>query len=524
MRFLDAFRRTVRCHGGETALVDDDGRTFTYAELDDRSTRLANALRTRLGGGRCAVLGGNSPAAIEAMVTGHKRGAATAQLPFRGEAEEFVRMCESVDATGFVFDDANRETAEEVLARRDFEAAVHVGDADVDAAGVESYETVLSDADPTLDEALPAGGECAIFFTSGTTSQPKAVPFDSEQLWYGAIQGVMEHGIDRTDAGIVATPWYHMVSSDAWIYPHFVAGATVVLHSEFDPAGLLEQIEEREATGLLAVPTQLNAVVDAQQSLERDTSSLEYVRTGGSVVSERLVERMSEHVTDRVYNTYGMTEAGPNLTFALPEDQRERPGTIGKEAHTYEIRVVEPAPITEHPDPGATVDAGEEGEIIARSPGCSDGYIDNPEAEAKSYFESGTPEDGASSGTWLRTRDVARIDEEGYLYIVDRVDNMFVSGGENVYPVEVEQALEAHSTVSEAYVFGVDDDHWGRVVNAVVVTEGNVTEEELDEFCRERTDLANYKRPRQYTIRTEDLPRTSTGKIKRGAIADQTSE
>ncbi|MDS0300685.1 AMP-binding protein [Halogeometricum sp. S1BR25-6] len=522
MRFFDAFRRTVRCHGGETALVAEDGRTFTYAELDDRSTRLANALTARLGDGRCAVLGGNSPAAIETMVTGHKRGAATAQLPFRGEAEEFVRMCESVDATGFVFDDDNRETAEEVLARRDFEAAIHVGDADVDAAGVESYEEVLAEAPPTLDGAPPADGECSIFFTSGTTSRPKAVPFDGEQLWYGAIQGVMEHGIDRTDAGIVATPWYHMVSSDAWIYPHFLAGATVVLHSDFDPAGLLEQVEKLEATGLLAVPTQLNAVVDAQQSLECDTSSLEYVRTGGSVVSERLVERMSEHVTDRVYNTYGMTEAGPNLTFSLPEDQHERPGTVGKEAHTYEIRVVEPVPVTEHPDPEATVDAGEEGEIIARSPGCSDGYIDNPEAEAKSYFED--PASG-EDGKWLRTRDVARIDEEGYLYIVDRVDNMFVSGGENVYPVEVEQALESHAAVSEAYVFGVDDDHWGRVVNAVVVTEGgSVTGEELDEFCRERTDLANYKRPREYTIRTEELPRTSTGKIKRGAITDQTSE
>jgi fatty-acyl-CoA synthase len=507
MKFLEAFDRTVRCYGAETAIVTDDGRSFTYDEFDDRSTRLSNALQDRLGDGRCAVLVLNGPAAVESMVAGHKRGSATVQLSFRGKAGELVRMAENADARGLVFDDANAETALEMLDRGDFETAIHAGERDLDASGVESYEEVLAGADGDLPDDLPAREECSVFYTSGTTSQPKAVPFDGEQMWLGAVQVVMEHGVDETDTALVTTPWYHMVTSDAWLYPHFLAGATVVLHSSFDPVEALELIEEHGTTGLLAVPTQLDALCEVQEGADAgyDTRSLEYIRTGGAIVTERLVERTREYLSENLYNTYGMTEAGPDLTFAHPSAQDEHPGTIGKEAFSWEIRVVEPAPVTEHPDPEATVDAGEQGEIIARGPGKSDGYIDNPAAQEKSFF-----------GDWLRTRDVAEVDEDGYLYIVDRVDNMFTSGGENIYPAEVEHALEGHEAVQEALVFGIDDERWGKRVTAVVVCgDDAVTEEELDEFCCDSDELANFKRPRAYAVRTDPLPRTDTGTVMR---------
>lgn len=509
MHFRDAFERTVRCHGSETAVIGDDGRELTYTDINQASTKLANALQNHLGNTACAVLSTNRPEVIETMLAGHKRGIATAQLPFRGEASELVRMCEAANVGGLIFDHSTVETARAMLEQGEFELAIHIGDTDVDQSIAKPYRDVLAEASSEIDPALPAGDRCSVFYTSGTTSVPKAVPFSSEQLWYGAIQGTMEHGIDKTDIGLMTTPWYHMVSSDAWIYPHLLAGATIIIQSDFDPTETLELIEEHGATGLLAVPTQLTAMNDVQEDAEFDTDSLKYIRTGGSVVSELLVERTSELLSENVYNTYGMTEAGPNLAFAHPEDQHERPGTIGKEAYTYELRVVEPAPISSNPDPEATVDAGEQGEIIARGPGKADGYIDNPEAEEKSFFDD-----------WLRTRDVARIDEEGYLYIVDRIDNMFQSGGENIYPVEVEHALTEHEAVTEAFVYGIDDEQWGNVVGAVVITDGDVSKEELDEFCRDETDLADYKRPRQYDLRpeTEPIPRTSTGKIKRGEI------
>ena len=505
MEYLDAFERTVRCHGSDTAIVTDDGREFTYREFDRRITRLSNALADRIGDERFAVLAANGPAAVEAMHAGHRRGAATVQLPFRGKPGELVTMAETADAAGLLFDDANAENALAMLERGDFETAVHAGERDVDRGDVESYEAVLSDAAETPVER--AGEECSVFYTSGTTSVPKAVLFDSADMWLGAVQGVMEHGIDETDTALVTTPWYHMVTSDAWLYPHFLAGATAVLHGSFDPDEALDLVEAHGVTGLLAVPTQIDSLNDAQAASPRDVSSLEYIRTGGSVVTEELVERTHDLLSDQLYNTYGLTEGGPNLSFAHPSAQADHPGTIGKEAHTWELRVVEAAPLDEHPDPEATVAPGEQGEVIGRSPGMSSDYIDNPEASETTYFDG-----------WLRTRDVARVDEDGYLYITGRVDNMFVSGGENVYPAEVERALESHDAVREAMVFGLDDDHWGKVVTAVVVTDGSVTEEDLEAFCTAHDSLANYKRPRRYAVTTDPLPRTDTGTVRREEV------
>lgn len=295
MRFLDSFRRTVRCHGDEAAIITDDGSRTSYREFDDRTTRLANVLDDRLGDAPVASLGINGPEMIESMITGHKRGTPTLQLPFRAKAGELVRMCEAVDAAGLIFDDAKTETARAVLERGEFDVAIHAGEKAIDIDSVLDYEAELDEADSELSTGLPADGDVSVFYTSGTTSLPKAVPFDSEQLWYGAIQGTMEHGIDHTDVGVMTTPWYHMVSSDAWLYPHFLAGASVVVQSDFDPTQTLELIEANEATGPLAVPTQLTAVNDVQADAGYETGSLTYIRTGGSVVSEKLIERTSEY-------------------------------------------------------------------------------------------------------------------------------------------------------------------------------------------------------------------------------------
>lgn len=510
MKYVDGFKRTVRVHGNETAIVTSDGDEFTYDEFDRRSTQLTNVLTERVGTAPCATLALNSPLAAESMIAGHKREVPTVQLPYRGKTAELTTMAESADAKALLFDDANVETALQMLDRGNFEFALHAGNADIDAAGVESYETMLDAAPDSKSADLPMGGMTNVFFTSGTTSQPKGVAFDGEQMWLGAYQGVMEHGINQTDIAIVTTPWYHMVTSDAWLFPHWLAGATTVLHACFDPEEVLELVEQHTASGLLAVPIQLEEINDAYERTESDTDSLRYIRTGGAIVSEKLIERTTEHLSEGFYNTYGMTEGGPNLTFAHPSVQTDHPGTIGKASFSWELRVVETAPITEHPDPEATVDAGERGEIIARGPGMPDGYLDNPEAAAKTFF-----------GEWLRTRDVACIDEDGYLCIVDRVDNMFTSGGENIYPAEVERAIESHSAVDEVLAFGLDDNYWGKKVTAIVVADGTVEADDIDLFCREHESLANYKRPREYALRTEPLPRTDTGTVERSRVIEE---
>lgn len=512
MNYRDAFDRTVRCHGSEIALINDKGYSLTYSQLDERATRLANALREQIGKQPCSFLGVNSLEAIEAMLAGHKRAGPTVQLPFRSKPRELIRKHDTVDSSALIVGSSHSDTAEKMINKTDFEEIIQVkGEDTIDLPDAECYEKVLANSDNTRLPQCSNDDLVSIFYTSGTTTQPKAVPFNGEQLWYGAIQGVMEHGLSKNDVGVMATPWYHMVSSATWLYPHMLAGSTVVPQANFNPVKSIELIENNKATGLLAVPTQLNDILQEVNGKDCNVESLSYVRTGGSVVSDDLIEETSEQLASEIYNTYGMTEAGPNIAFADPNDQLERPGTIGKEAYSYELRVVEPKPVTETPDPDATIDVGEKGEVIARGPGQADGYISNPKAEEKTFFRG-----------WLRTRDIARVDKDGFLYIVDRIDNMFQSGGENIYPAEVEAALENHKNIQETFVYGKDHERWGKVVCAVVVGSAEISEDEIDKFCRECTNLANYKRPREYEIRSvsESLPRTTTGKIKRNEIID----
>ncbi|ELY50905.1 class I adenylate-forming enzyme family protein [Natronolimnohabitans innermongolicus] len=509
MNFVDTFTRTVRRHGSDTAIVSDDGRSMTYEDLDDRTTRLANAIDERVPEQRVATLAINGPAAIETMIASQKRGIGNVQLPFRDSPGGLVAMLEPTDASLLVFDDANAEKALEVLDRTEIDVGIHAGERSIEHDAVEPYDVVLSDASTDAVETHP-DHEHGVFYTSGTTSTPKAVLFDQEQLWHGSTQVIMEMGIDETDTALVTTPWYHMVTCDAWILPHIQAGATLVVQSDFDPDEALQLVDEHDATGALAVPTQLHALADCQRENEYDIETLSYIRTGGSIVTEALVEKAAEHLTRGVYNTYGLTEGGPNLTFAHPWVQDEHTGSIGKESFVSEVRVVEAAEPDEDPDPNATVDPGESGEILVRGPGTCNGYMDRPEETDWLLVED----------EWVRTGDVAEVDEDGFLYITGRVDNMIVSGGENIYPEEVEEAIETHDGVDEAVVLGLEDEEWGHRVACVVCTEDDgLCEDDLDQFCKDHDELADFKRPREYVVVIEgSLPRTDTGTIERETV------
>ncbi|WP_226043092.1 AMP-binding protein [Natrinema sp. DC36] len=508
MNFIETFHRTVRRYSSDTAIIFDDGWSLTYRELDDRTTRLANALNDRAGDRRAATLAVNGPTAIEMMIASQKRGIGNVQLPFRDSLSGLRSMLEPTDTATLVFDDANAEKALDVLDHTDIEYGIHAGKTSIDRDDVESYDVVLSDA--SIGEVEPYQDyEHGVFYTSGTTSAPKAVLFDQEKLWHGSTQAIMEMGIEETDTALVTTPWYHMMTCDAWILPHIQAGATLVVQSDFDPDETLRLAADHDATGLLAVPTQLHALADRQAEAEYDIDALSYIRIGGSIVTEGLVEKASEHLTEGVYNTYGLTEGGPNLTFAHPSVQDEHAGMIGKESFVSEVRVVEAADPDEVPDPEATVDPGETGEVIARGPGTCDGYMDRPEETEWLIIDD----------EWIRTGDVAEVNEDGYLYITGRVDNMFVCGGENIYPEEVEEVVETHEDVDEVVVVGVEDEKWGHQVACVVCPDADdLTEDELDEFCKDHDQLPNFKRPREYVLTKEKLPRTDTGTVQRETV------
>lgn len=507
MEDLRAFNRSVVRHGERTAVRSPDGREYDYSELDRRTDALANAFDDRISDGRTASLLLNGPAAIEMMITAQKRGRANAQLSYRGSVGEVQHMVTVANARALVFDEANADLAYEVMDQTEIDTGIYVGDRLPDDSGVERYEDVISSNDRDYPTSLDGSAESAVLYTSGTTSKPKAVLQDQQRAWRASSQVVMEHGLRPTDVALVTTPWYHDVTTVAWILPHLQVGATLVTQPRFVPDETLSLLERYEITGLLAVPAQLNALLNLYQE-QHDLSNLNYVRTGGALVSPTLVNRIRERMTEGVHNTYGLTEGFANLAHAYPEQQIEHPGTVGHASFNWELRVVEAVEASDTPDPDATVDRGESGELLGYGP-ATDGYLDNPEAEERLFVDG-----------WLRTMDIARIDEDGGLHIVDRVDNMIVSGGENIYPQEVELVLEDHPDVDAAAVVGVADEEWGERVAAVVVAE-DVSEADIEKHCRDHTDLANFKRPREYVITTDSLPRTDTGTIRRDAVIDR---
>lgn len=506
MRYLDAFERAVECHPEDTALIREDGTKVTYRELDRRATALAATLEEHIPGQRVATLAQNGEPAIVSMMAAVKRGTANAQLPFRNSLSNLVSMVETADARGLMFDESNADVAGDLLDRVDIDVAIHAGSTSTDDSI--AYDEITARTDVTAPEPAPAE-EFGIFYTSGTVGEPKAVLFDQEQMWLGSTQVVMEMSITEVDVGLMCAPWYHMFGTDAWTLPHLQAGATLVLQSDFDPADALALIERYDITGVPAVPTQLNAMLRVLEEESYDVSSLVKIRTGGAVVPAPLIDRVEENLSEGVFNTYGCTEAGPNMTFAHPSVQEEHPGTIGKASYMWELNVVEPAPASEDPDPYAEVEPGETGEIMVRGPGMGTGYMGDPETPSALIVDG-----------WLRTKDVASVDEDGYLVVIDRVDNMLNSGGENVYPQEVERVLEGHPEIDDVAVVGLEDEHWGDLIAAVIQTTGDLDEDAIDAYCRDSDDLADFKRPRRCVFTDRDLPRTETGTLQRAVVKE----
>jgi len=513
---LEGFRSAVRRSPDAVAVINPDDRSVTYRELLIRSKRLAAVLDNRTPDGRCAVLARNRLAVIDAMLAAMWRGRANVQLSTRGAVEELASSMETARGAGLIYDSALADTAEALAERVDPAFML-----DIDGPGTgDAYEPTLEGAAPddVPDDPRTDPPESAVFFTSGTTSTPKGILVDQEQAWLAAVQPVMEMSLDASDRALVCTPWYHMVTSEAWILPHLFSGATLVLQPAFEPEDTLRAIENHDISGLLAVPTQLEVLVETQRDLGVDLDSLDYIRTGGAILSEQLVEAVTATVDAALYNTYGLTEGVGNLTFADPADQETHPGTIGKASHLWEIRVVETADPPAKPDPSATVDPGELGEVLGRSLQMTDGYLDRPEA-TEALFVEDPRATGPGRTEWLRTGDVARLEARGYPIIIDRIDNMIVSGGENIYPEEVQRALEAHADVRAAGVVGLPDERWGELVAAAVVVDGEVTAEDLETHCQAHEGLADFKRPRQYQF-VEELPRSPTGTLLREQVRE----
>jgi 2-furoate---CoA ligase len=456
------------------AVVDGAAR-LTYAELRARAASLAAGLVAQgvAVGDRVAAIARNRLASVELFWACWWLGAVVVPLSHR-VSDEDVRYCvEDAGARIFLPDGFSLEP---------YRSAVeHPGALD-------------------LDERAPA----IMLYTSGTTGRPKGVPRSHRAERAGGLSQTIQHGYRFGDRTLGVMPLYHTMGDHSLLAMSLIGGC-FVCQERWDAAEGLRLVEAERITSLYLAPTLFHDLVHAPELAARDASSVEAVAYAGAAMTPALVEKVSEAFRPRVFvNHYGSTEV---YTFSIHRDQAAKPGCAGRAALNARLRLVRPDPDA---GPDDVVPPGEDGQIIC--------HLGSDEAFAR-YWNRPDADEKALRGGWYYSGDLGRLDDDGDLWIVGRVDDMIVSGGENIHPLEVEDALARHPKVREVAVVGAPDDRWGQRVVACVVAEPGTTGEELDTFCLASEALARFKRPREYRF-VHVLPKSPSGKILRRQLRE----
>lgn len=509
--FLAGFWRNVHRFADELALHDTArDRSFTYAQLGAEVNRLAAGLAARgVAPGDVLVfqLFNGSEFAL-CYLAAQQLGAIAAPINFRFSAGETAHVLDDSEPVGYVFDAAIAPMAVAALERAGHAPAI-VAAATAEAPapdGITAFDDLLADGLPAdgTAPAHPAGAfdETVRLYTSGTTGMPKGVSLPSVAEVLTAHDVIMHFPLDPTDRTLNMTPWFHRGGiSPGGPNAIFYAGAAGVTMRRFDPELCLDMVAEHGLTYLIGAPTNLAMLAEAQEKNPRDLSTLRGVVTMGAPLERAACLRYQQVLTPRIFNGYGTTEAFWN-TFLRPGDLPEHAGSAGRACTDDDVAVVRV--YDDRPtDPTDTVakDGSETGEIIMRSVKSGYSYVNN-DAEQAARFRDG----------WLYSGDLGTWDAQEFVTVVGRRDDMIISGGENVHPVQVEEVLNEHPLVADSIVVGVPDERWGQLVVAYVQPSADgLTAAECDRHCREHPMLADFKRPRAYRF-VDELPRTATGK------------
>ena len=510
--YLQGFRRNTHRYADNVALLDPPtGRSWTYAELGDTVDRLAAGLAAA-GVGRGGIVVYqlyNGPEFAQLYLATQVLGAIGSPINFRLAAGETAHILDAARPAAYLYDATVGDTARAALALADHAPPLvaHVdppGETpDRSAPGVRFTELVADT--PWAGDPGPASiyDETTRLWTSGTTGMPKGVPLNSIVDVLSAHDVIMHFPLTPQDRTLNMTPWFHR----GGLYsggpnPVFYAGAQTVPMRAFDAETTLDYVQRFGLTFLIGAPVSLSLLADAQQARPRDLSTLRGIVTMGAPLGAEDCLRYQRVLTPRIFNGYGTTEAFWN-TFLRPDDLPEHAGSAGRACTDDDVAVVRVPSDGGKAEPHelAAKDGTEVGEVIVRSVKCGYAYADSPEEEER-HFHDG----------WLYIGDLATWDAQEYVTIVGRKDDMIISGGENVHPVQVEQVLAAHPGVADCAVVGVPDPRWGqRVVAYVVRADASLDAAACDRYCREHPMLAGYKRPRGYRF-VDELPLTATGK------------
>jgi fatty-acyl-CoA synthase len=471
------------------------GNTVTWAGLRRRVAALAGALSRRgVGSGdRVMILMLNRTEFVESVLAANMIGAIAVPINFRLTPAEIAFLVQDCEARVLITESVLAAVAAGVRNITSVIETIAVA-GDAGDEGLLSYEDLVNEpGDPAQPVDVPNDSPALIMYTSGTTGRPRGAVLTHTNLTGQTMTGLYTHGVDAGDVGFISVPFFH-IAGVGNLLTGMLLGIPAVIHplGAFDPGHLLDVLAAEKVTGIFLVPAQWQAVCNAQQANPRDVK-LRVMSWGAAPASDTLLRQMSETFPGtQILAAFGQTEMSPVTCMLLGEDAIRKRGSVGKVIPTVAARVVD--------EDMNDVPIGEVGEIVYRAPTLMSGYWNNPEATAEAF-----------AGGWFHSGDLVRMDEDGYVWVVDRKKDMIVSGGENIYCAEVENVLASHPGIVEVAVIGRPHEKWGEVPIAVAaVTRSTLRLEDLDEFLGER--LARYKHPKGLEI-VDGLPRNPAGKV-----------
>ncbi|MEN6319091.1 MAG: long-chain fatty acid--CoA ligase [Syntrophaceae bacterium] len=499
--------KRARLYPGRLFLKDEDGRGFSNEEFDRRVNRMAHAI-THMGvvrGERVAALMLNASEFLEIFFACGKTGAIMVPLNFRLAAPELIYILRDCAPQALIYssdfiDKVKTIKSAGLLISRYFR---HGGDSVQDDPSISDFAARLPSDEPVPAKEVTLDDPLFIMYTSGTTGDPKGAMLSHGNILFGAIHSLVGYGVDKTYTSLVVAPLFHIGALAASATPVIYAGGSLILKSFYNASEVIKLIVQEKINYMFAVPVMFQVMAKSEEWDKADFSHVHFFISGGAPIPIAVIRKYQEEKGIGFVQGYGLTETGRLTTLDL-EDSIRMAGSVGKEVFHINLRIVD--------NNDRDVAPGEPGEIVVKGPNVFLGYWNKPQETANSM-----------RGGWFHTGDMGRRDEESFVYVIGRKQELIISSGENIYPVEVEKAIQALPQVREAAAVAMPDPSRGEVVAAfVMLNEGQrITEENLIAALQGR--IAHFKIPKRVFF-VNEFPRNSTGKILKKDLQKQFTE
>nr|WP_263326644.1 long-chain fatty acid--CoA ligase [Neobacillus sp. Marseille-Q6967] len=495
--------RSTRRFPDKVALVNND-MCVTYEELHNRVNSFAGWLQSKgiQKGDKVALLLFNGIEYAECLYAIAKVGAVAVTINFRLQPSEIEYILTNSESKMIVIDSNLVSTLETIMdCIPNLEDIVVVDDNNLHNHSYYSYQQIFTNVYTPVLVELEDDDDFLIVYTSGTTGKPKGAVLTHKNVYLNAMNYSLEFGLTKDEVQLITTPMFHIGGISA-LSMVILMGGRSVFHDKFDPERVLETYETKKITYSFMVPSMWNMLLEHPKFAEFDVTSLRVLCTAAASTPLELKKRLIKHFPNAgVFDTYGQTETSPGTTTLKPTDSLNKSGSVGLSFTNVEIRVVD--------EQMNDVAPGQVGEIIFRGPTVMKEYYKNPDATAEAF-----------RGGWLHSGDLVVADEEGYISVVDRKKDMVISGGENIYPKEIEEVLYTHPDILDAAVIGVPDPKWGETIKAFIVLRNgkSLSKQDVINYCSDK--IASYKKPRHVEF-LDELPRNAAGKILKTVLREE---